>query len=297
MKFGQVDDPGALDLHLPDSHADTFKLLNERNAKAFQAYVGCAKWNKQDLRNFYPRGTKNELEYYSTQFNAIELNATFYQSPSKDGVLSWKSKVGADFKFFPKVPSQISHYRRLKDVAAPLKAFCDAVSLFEDKLGMVFLQLHENFGTKQLPVLEAFFLDFPREIPLAAEVRHRDWFSNQQLADDYYKLLLNYNIANVIVDTAGRRDMLHMRLSTPQAFIRYVGANHKSDYSRLDEWVERVVEWKNAGLQALYFFVHQNLERESPLLTAYFIEKLNERLDLALTIPKAAKEAQQSLNL
>ena len=49
--------------------------------------------------------------------------------------------------------------------------------------------------------------------------------------------------ANIIVDTAGRRDMLHMRLTTPSAFIRYVGANHPSDYTRLDDWVERIENW------------------------------------------------------
>ena len=41
------------------------------------------------------------------------------------------------------------------------------------------------------------------------------------------------NISNVIVDTAGRRDLMHMRLTNPTAFVRYVGANHESDYTRL----------------------------------------------------------------
>jgi uncharacterized protein YecE (DUF72 family) len=48
--------------------------------------LSCAKWNKQDLKGFYPRGTKDELAYYSTQFNSIELNATFYNSPAIDQV-------------------------------------------------------------------------------------------------------------------------------------------------------------------------------------------------------------------
>ena len=68
------------------------------------------------------------------------------------------------------------------------------------------------------------------------------------------------------VDTAGRRDMLHMRLTTTSAFIRYVGANAESDYARLDDWLQRLTDWKKLGLQNLYFFVHQNLEKASPLL-------------------------------
>jgi uncharacterized protein YecE (DUF72 family) len=81
-----------------------------------------------------------------------------------------------------------------------------------------------------------------------------------------------------------------MKLTTPKAFIRYVGANHESDYTRLDEWVERIVKWKKEGLQELDFFVHQNIEKASPLLSAHFIEKLNKALKLDLTVPKLATD-------
>src|SRR5690606_15677722 len=121
----------------------------------------------------------------------------------------------------------------------------------------------------------------------------RDWSSDvcssdldHAAAERFYQLLESHGRTNVIVDTAGRRDMLHMRLTTPVAFIRYVGANHPSDYSRLDTWLERIVDWRKAGGQALYFFVHQNVERESPLLAAYFIEKLNDAFSTDLPIPQ-----------
>src|SRR5690606_15284671 len=139
MKFGQVEDPGQVDFTLPDTHSDTINLLNAtRNKAAFKVSIGCAKWNKQDLKGFYPRGTKDELSYYANQFNAIELNATFYNAPDKQQVLTWKNKVPADFKFFPKLPNQISHYRRLLNAEEPTIAFCDAISFFEEKLGMAF---------------------------------------------------------------------------------------------------------------------------------------------------------------
>jgi hypothetical protein len=54
----------------------------------------------------------------------------------------------------------------------------------------------------------------------------------------------------------------------------------------LDEWVERIAEWKKLGLEKLYFFVHQNIEKESPFLSAYFIEKLNKKIGSSLAIPK-----------
>jgi uncharacterized protein YecE (DUF72 family) len=76
-------------------------------------------------------------------------------------------------------------------------------------------------------------------------------------------------------------------MTTPTPFIRWVGANvPESDRTRLDEWVDRLAEWKKQGMRKLYFFVHQNAEKESPALAAYFIEKLNKKLGTDLQPPK-----------
>ncbi|MBT8328003.1 MAG: DUF72 domain-containing protein, partial [Bacteroidia bacterium] len=74
MKFGKVDNPGALDLSLPKDHLDTARILtkNEFNNKRPTVFIGCPRWAKAELKGFYPRGTKDELSYYSSQFNSIE---------------------------------------------------------------------------------------------------------------------------------------------------------------------------------------------------------------------------------
>lgn len=286
MKFGQVPDPSIIDFTIPTTAAETLDLLKKNKSdKLMEVYVGCAKWNKTDLKGFYPRGTKDELAYYSKQFNSIELNATFYNSPSKQQVETWREKTPENFKFFPKVPQSISHFSRLLNTEEKVKDFVDATVLFEDKFGMAFLQLIDNFKPKDFERLAKFLHDFPKGYPLAVEVRNEEWFK-PEIAEKFYKLLQDTNKTNVLVDTAGRRDMMHMRLTTPTAFVRYVGANHSSDYGRLDEWIDTIVEWKNAGLQQLYFFIHQNVEVESPLLAAHFIEKLNKAIGTNLPIPK-----------
>ena len=287
MKFGSVADPGAVDFTLPPTHPDTLALLGKqpRTSDKLEVYVGCAKWNRQDLKGFYPRGTKDELTYYATQFNSIELNGTFYNSPDKAQVETWKAKTPADFKFFPKVPQSVSHYGRLLNVDEKMTAFADAIALFEEKLGVSFLQLHDNFKPKDFDRLKAFLTKFAKSVPLALEVRNAEWFADELVRAELWTLLEHENIANVLVDTAGRRDMLHMRLTTPTAFVRYVGANHPTDKSRLDDWVTRIKEWSDAGLQSLYFFVHQNIEVESPLLSTYFIEALNKTLGLTVRGP------------
>lgn len=295
MKFGQVEDPSKIDFTLPKDHSRTKEILKQNKKGLENISIGCAKWNKTDLKGFYPKGTKDELTYYATQFNSIELNATFYGMPSSEQVLTWKEKTPANFKFFPKITNTVSHFRRLLNIDDVVTQFATAVLNFDEKLGMVFLQLHDNFKPKDYERLEQFVNKWPKEVPLAIELRNTEWFTDEEIFDKTCELFEDNNITNIIVDTAGRRDMLHMRLTTPNAFIRYVGANYESDYQRLDDWLKHLTKWKKEGLQNLYFFVHQNIEKASPLLSAYFIENLNKEWKTDLPIPKMGQENMPSL--
>ncbi len=286
MKFGSVDNPESIDFTLPPDHPDTVGTLSKFKDDNFpEIYVGCAKWNRADLKGFYPRGAKDELEYYSRQFNSIELNATFYRIFPAEQFAKWYDKTPDGFKFFPKLNQEISHWKRLNEVQSVVEDYLYNASNLKEKLGTLFLQMHSNFAPKDFDRVVNFVENWPKEIPLAVEFRHTDWYNDESVSSRLYHLLEENNISNVIVDTAGRRDLMHMRLTSATAFIRYVGANHQSDYSRLDDWIERIKTWSEQGVKEIDFFVHQNIEKESPLLSAYFIRQLNSKLGYNLKIP------------
>ena len=290
MKFGKVDHPEDIDFKLPPTHPQTKEVLKGQESEIFSdVRIGCAKWNRTDLKNFYPRGTKDELTYYSTQFNSIELNASFYRMFPEEQFAKWEGKAADDFKFFPKVPRLISHIKRLNETERLVDDFITNLLPLKDKMGMCFLQLREDFGPKNMDRLVKFFQHWPEEIPLSAEFRHPDWYADKYIAQELNDLLIRENVSHIITDSAGRRDMVHMRLTTESAFIRYNGANHKSDYTRLDDWIDRFKEWQKLGLKNIYFFVHQNIEESSPLLSAYFIENFNAAFGTELKIPKTLK--------
>lgn len=295
MKFGGVDNPEEVDFTLPQDHPDTAAAIAKGKGGLKEVYVGCAKWNKGDLKKFYPRGTKDELAYYSNEFNSIELNATFYSRYKPEQIQDWIDKTADNFKFFPKVHRYISHLKRLNDFEEPVDNFLNMIHNFDKKLGMPFLQLHDNFSPKNMDRMIKFSEYWPVDLPLAVELRNTNWFTDDATANEIYQLFENYNFSNIITDTAGRRDLLHMRLTTPTAFVRYVGANHPSDYPRLDDWIDRIVEWKEKGLENLYFFVHQNLEKASPYLSYYFIEKLNAAIGTDLALPTLPESVDESL--
>lgn len=288
MQFGKVASVKGIDLSLPPDHPDTARVLGKSKRKGkLRVHVGCAKWNRADLANFYPRGTKDELAYYATQFNAIELNATFYRFFPPEQFSTWAKKVPYGFVFAPKVTQEISHWKRLADTEALVEGYAEAVRHLGDRLGPVFLQLNENFKPKDFDRVRTFLEAWPEDVRLAIEFRHTDWYNDGNVAEELYRLLEKQRVMNIITDTAGRRDLLHMRLTTPSAFVRYVGANDpKSDRARLDDWVERLSTWAELGIQDVHFYVHQNHELESPLLAAIFIRKLNEALDLKIKVPQ-----------
>lgn len=287
MKFGKVSDPEAIDFTLPAVPPETERILAGQGSSLSSVFVGCAKWNKQDLKGFYPKGVKDELAYYSRQFNAIELNATFYNLYKEEQIRKWKDKTPDGFMFFPKLPRYVSHLKRLRGHEHYLEDYLVNIQAFDEKLGMLFLQMHDNFGPtpENTDRLKNFITQFPQDLPLAVELRHTDWHNNADIASDIYALFEKFNVTNMLVDTAGRRDLLHMRLTTSSAFVRYVGANHSSDYDRLDDWVELIKQWAGLGLERLYFFIHQNLEKESPLLAVRFINNLNKALGTQLKPP------------
>lgn len=286
MKFGKVDEPSNIDFSLPNDAPETAVILGKYGSgRGLEIYIGCAKWNKNDLKGFYPKGVKDELSYYANAFNSIELNATFYKMPDLAQVEKWKSKVPTGFKFCPKITNTVSHFKRLLNAEKDIEQFCNAIAGFDENLGITFLQLHDNFHPKDFDRLREFLRKFPQGIPLAVEVRNTEWMSNAAVFSQYTDLLTSLNMANIIVDTAGRRDLLHMHLTNDSAFVRYVGANTSTDYNRLDEWVDRVASWSKLGLRKLYFFIHQNVEVESPLLAAHFINGLNRKMKLHLKTP------------
>ncbi|MBX2846414.1 MAG: DUF72 domain-containing protein [Saprospiraceae bacterium] len=298
MQFGKVERLEGIDFTLPELDPDSFLQLDHSGtSKKPSIQVGCNTWNKQQLKDFYPKGIKDELTYYSTQLNAIEFNASFYRIFPPQQFEKWREKTPEHFKFFPKIFQGISHWKRLKNCVRYVEEYTYAVEHLEHKLGTVFIQLNETFTATEanLNTMADFLTYWPSHIPLAMEVRHTDWHNSPDMASAYYELLESYNVSNIITDTAGRRDLLHMRLTSDSAFIRFVGANDPSDYDRVGQWVDRVETLLNAGLRSLNFFVHQHHETESVHISKHFIQALNKRLGLSLQVPSLQISPQQSL--
>lgn len=294
MEFGRVtpEELHRIDFTLPPDPQLTINTLAASKPEGpLQVHVGCAKWGRKEwVGKIYPPKTKdaNFLDEYVKHFDCIELNATFYQTYGPDTISKWKDKaaVNPDFKFCPKFSQSISHIRRLKNADDITTTFYEGIMAFGNQLGPLFLQLSDNYTPKSFSELKAYLEHLPQDVPVFVEVRHKDWFLSPA-KEQLFNMLHQLNIGAVITDASGRRDCVHMELPTPHAFIRFVGNSlDRTDYLRVDEWVARIKQWANQGLQSVWFFMHQHDERYSPELADYVSVELNKALGLDLRRPK-----------
>jgi len=294
MEFGRIphEELAVTDFTLPpDSDLTIETLVAAQNTGPLQARVGCAKWGRKEwLGKIYPPKTKdaNFLDEYVKHFDCIELNATFYNIYGPQVIGKWREKAASNpnFKFCPKFSQTITHIRRLKNVDEITTQYYTGIMAFGETLGPLFLQVGDNYTPKSLPELRAYLERLPKDVPVFLEVRHKEWFSVAANRKALFGMLHELNIGAVITDAAGRRDVVHMELPTPHAFIRFVGNSlDPTDYKRIDDWVARIKQWKKMGLQSVWFFMHQHDERYSPELADYVSEQLNKHLGLSLLRP------------
>ena len=298
MDFGKISDFHEVDFTLPDTHQQTSVVLGGSKSTRLKVYLGTPVWANANFKGkIYPEKTpQNEyLNNYQEHFQSIELNTTHYQTPSLERVKNWTSKVSSDFKFCPKFPQTISHAQGdFSQLTHEIEDFLNSLEYFKDNLGISFIQFSDYFDHNNFKYIKNFIKRFPSHIPLAIELRNKCWFQDSPISNMMFALLHKHNISTVLSDVSGRRDVLHMRLTTNKAFIRFTGNSlHLTDFQRLDEWMERIEIWRDQGLDELYFFLHQPDESQCIELAEHIAPILQKLTKFPIKSPKRLKTQEQ----
>jgi len=296
MKFGKLDNVDHIDFVLPADHprnAGNLALQSETKTKAI--YLGGTMWNIPKWKGkIYPAKTKAAemgIEYCK-QFSTLELNATHYKIHGPEVISKWKGfSQEADFKFCPKFPNLITHYRRFLNCEALTDEFLLAISHFEEKLGPSFIQLRPDYSPKYAQRLIDYLKTIPEDFKLAVEFRHPEWFNNSPEAETVWRYLEERKISAVISATAGRRDALHMRMTSDTLILRFGGYDlHQSDEIRLAQWTERISEWLELGLNHIHIWVHQFNSVKTPETCLIFGKMLEEKTGIKIKTPQFIEE-------
>ena len=165
--------------------------------------IGCCGWSYDDwIGPFYPAGTKpgDYLARYAERFDVVEVDSTFYRTPSRRMVEGWHARTPEHFRFSLKLPQTITHGKMLRDCDAERDEFIEVARLLGNKLHSVCLQFGYFNKTKFanleafLNVLDPFLANWPDDIPVAVEIRNKYW-----LGEKFLGCLRQHRAATVLV--------------------------------------------------------------------------------------------------
>jgi len=143
--------------------------------------AGTSGWQYRDWRGiFYPPGVAQRrwLEYYAEQFATVENNGAFYRLPARETFTSWRERVTGDFVMSVKASRYLTHIRRLRDPAQPVRRLLDAAAGLGGRLGPVLLQLPPDLRA-DADLLAECLRQFPPSVRVAVEPRHESWWTDQ----------------------------------------------------------------------------------------------------------------------
>ena len=236
--------------------------------------LGTQGWNYDAwLGPFYPENTKpvDFLTVYSRAFDTVEVDSTFYAVPPSKTIRGWAQRTPPGFLFSLKLPQEITHERRFRDVDDLAKEFFDRARELEDKLGPILIQLGPDFHAGELGALAKFFPTLPDDIAFAIEFRDKGWIHDGVIA-----LLSEHNVALALTDARWipRKQMLALadRPTADFVYMRWMGADRDIvDYSRiqidrsreLELWAGVISQLANRG-RSVYGYVNNHFAGHSP---------------------------------
>ncbi len=160
--------------------------------------IGTAGWSiPASIRERFPV-EGSTLQRYATQFDAVEINSSFYRPHKPETYARWAASTPEGFRFAIKLPKAITHDRRLVDIVEPLERFLAETSALGDKRGPILIQLPPSLQFDPTAA-EAFFERFRKrhDGEAALEPRHASWFSA-----DSDTLMIRHRIGRVAGDPA-----------------------------------------------------------------------------------------------
>ncbi len=240
---------------------------------------------------FYPDKLPKaqQLTYYVSQFNALEMDSTFYGTPRAETVIRWAAVAPGDFKFCPKAPREITHDLRLAPAtAAVLDNFLDTMRLLGDHLGPIVFQFPPDFDAGERESLDDFLGRLPHDLRYAVELRHRSWWR-----DDTAALLAAHEICWIAADYIYLPK--EIRRTTDFLYLRFLGRHGQFD-TKTHEILDKTTDLQNwraqadaltAGAPLAYAFFNDDYAGHSPGTANRFKRMLG--LDVAAGPPEQGR--------
>lgn len=210
--------------------------------------VGCSGWSYPHWRDiFYPHGLRQAdwFKHYSSVFDTVEINNSFYRTPTEEVFRAWGQRAPSGFIYAVKVNRSITQYQKIGPDSYPLfEEFVRRAERLGPSLGPLLLQLPPSLGRDDERL--SAFLSHPSVArhQVAIEFRKADWF-----AEDVYSILRAHGVAVVISDLA-RLPVANVA-TAPWVYARFHGTSGRYAGSYGDDdlqrWAERLKGLSDTG--------------------------------------------------
>lgn len=207
----------------------------------------------------YPEEHKesSRLTYYSSFFNSIEINSTFYKLPMPKTVEKWSDSVPENFQFTFKLWKEITHVKNLDFIEEDVYLFFKTLSGASLKKGCVLIQFPPSLGKSNFSQFESLLqcinkLHESRGWKIAVEFRNKSWYD-----EDVYELIEKHN-AGIVIQDIPKSTTPALEHKSDFIYIRFHGptGNYRDSYSDsfLYEYATYMNEWRNEGKTVFVYF-------------------------------------------
>ncbi len=179
------------------------------------------------------------IRAYSAKLPTVEIDSTWYRTPSRKMVESWNARTPDGFIFSAKVPSVISHEKYLEGCEEELSEFVSVMSLLGEKLGPLILQFpyvakgkdpqEYETGADFLRRLKSFIPLLSKEIKWGIEIRNSKWVQPALLdvlrSRDISLVFIDYYTMDPLPKLAHRSDIF----TSSFVYVRFLGNRKQMD--------------------------------------------------------------------
>ena len=237
--------------------------------------VGCSGWQYRHWSgNFYPDDLPlaGWLAFYTSRFDTVEINNTFYRLPEARTFASWSRSAPSGFVYAVKASRFLTHMKKLKDPDEPLERFFSRAKRLGRSFGPVLYQLPPRWPVN-VDRLATFLERLPRRRQ-AFEFRDPSWYT-----DEVFALLARRRAVLCLHDMAGSAAP---RVTTgPFVYVRFHGTAKYSgryDDGTLASWADWMAACARRGT-AVYAYFNNDAGGHAPRDAARLRAMIAERLE------------------
>ncbi len=218
-------------------------------------HVGTSGWSYDHWEDvLYPPGTPpwQRLGLYTSRFQTVELNASFYRWPANSTFASWRRRLPDGFLLSVKASRGLTHAKRLYAPETWVDRIAACWHELRDRRAVVLVQLAPGHARDDAR-LDYFLSRVPAWMRVAVEFRHPSWHD-----DAVFAILERHQAAYCVMSGANLPCVL--RATAPFVYVRLHGPDHGHLYGGsysdrdLGWWADRIREWDGGGQDVYAYF-------------------------------------------